>query len=347
MISIAFPNGVAPLPRMLLLAGDIGGTNARLTLLEVQGTSFAVREEEIYSSQTYESLEEILVDFQKRTKSVDVMGLGVAGPVVHGAVNITNLPYEISVSEIAEQTQTSHVYLINDLVANAYGLASLAEDDLMMLHPGSPTLRGNAALISPGTGLGEAGMFWDGKAYHPFSSEGGHTDYAPETESDIGLLRYLQKKYGHVSWERVVSGRGILEIYSFLHKFRQQPMPEEIQEKLGKTPSAAIISQAATDNDPIAKETMQMFLRNLANEAANVVMKLNAFGGLFIGGGILPKNLHLLEQDDFVHYFLEAGRMGRLLKDVTLQIILNDKTALMGAAYFAAYSARASVNPKT
>lgn len=346
MIPIAFPNGIGPLPNMLLLAGDIGGTNARLTLFEVEGNAFIIREEAIYRSQDYESLERILLDFQKRTSSVDVMGLGVAGPVVNGAVDITNLPYEISIASIASNTNSHFVYMINDLAANAYGLAGLGAEDLLVLHPGNAKLTGNAALISPGTGLGEAGMFWDGTAYHPFASEGGHTDYAPETEKDIELLRFLQKKYGHVSWERVVSGRGILEIYAFLVSHYGIEVTETLANKLEANQSAAVISEAAEAGDPLAHETMQIFLRNLANEAANVVMKLNAFAGLFIGGGILPKNLHLMEQDDFVRYFLEAGRMGPLLSEVTIQIILNDKAALMGAAHYAAYSARTQLGAR-
>ncbi|NND05337.1 MAG: glucokinase [Saprospiraceae bacterium] len=344
MIPIAFPNGLGSLPNMLLIAGDIGGTNARLTLFEVEGHTFDILEEETYRSQEYASLEVILEDFQKRTKSVDVMGFGVAGPVINGAVNITNLPYKISRQSIAQITSTPFVYLINDLAANAYGLASLQAEDLLELHPGNREFKGNAALISPGTGLGEAGMFWDGEAYHPFATEGGHTDYAPETEEDIGLLRFLQNKYGHVSWERVVSGRGILEIYEFLVSHYEKEIDETLAQKLEKNQSAAVISEAAAAGDALAHETMQIFLRNLANEAANVVMKLNAFGGLFIGGGILPKNLHLIEEDDFVKYFLEAGRMGPLLSEVTIQVILNDKAALMGAAHFAAYSARIHLN---
>ncbi len=340
MIPIAFPNGIALLPKMTVLAGDVGGTNTRLALFNVKGDVFERIREQTYSSKAYPSLEEIILDFEKGEKLADVVALGVAGPVMNGKVQITNLAYSISEESIRNTVGIQHVYLINDLKANAFGLSAIDQRDLMVLHEGSRELKGNAALISPGTGLGEAGLFWDGEAYHPFATEGGHADYAPETEQDIALLLYLQKKYGHVSWERVVSGMGIYDIYRFMIESQSTEIPQSLRQQIEKGDPAAAISKGAMDGDPTCQETMQLFLRNLANEAANVVMKLNAFGGLFIGGGILPKNLRFLHQKDFVDYFLEAGRMGTLLKEVTLQIILNDRTALLGSAYFGAYSAR-------
>ena len=340
MIPIAFPHGPGPLSRCVILAGDVGGTKTRLALFEMEGSEFRIIRESKFRSRDFPSLEAIIQEFQGGEKLTDVIGLGVAGPVINGSVSITNLPYRIKDASIRDQTGIQHVFMINDLRANAFGLAALKEEDMLVLHEGKRELKGNAALLSPGTGLGEAGLFWDGEAYHPFATEGGHTDYAPETEKDIALLLHLQKKYGHVSWERVVSGMGIYEIYRFLVELHQEDVPEWLQLKFREMDLAAAISWGSHEGEPTCQETMQMFLRNLANESANLVMKLNAFGGLFLGGGILPKNLKFLDRQDFVHYFLEAGRMGPLLEEVTLQIILNDHAALYGAAYFAAHSAR-------
>lgn len=220
----------------------------------------------------------MVLDFVGSEKP-DCISVGVAGPVINDSVKITNLNWSIEAKSCSETTGIPHVYMINDLVANIYGLATLEAKDFVVFHEGAPDIMGNAAIISPGTGLGEAGMFWDGHYFHPFATEGGHADYAPETEEDIGLLLYLQKIHGHVSWERVVSGMGINQIFEFLCQYRDYQPDDQMREALEKGDAAAIISQGSKDGDPVCKETMQMFWRNLANEAANIVMKYNGFGG--------------------------------------------------------------------
>ncbi len=320
---------------MKVLAGDIGGTKTHLALYQYDESSFRLLSEKTYRSKIHQSFPDMVADFVGNEKP-DCISVGVAGPVINDSVKITNLTWSIEAKECARETGIENVYLINDLVANIYGLTTLQDKDFIVFHEGAPEMLGNAAMISPGTGLGEAGMFWDGHYFHPFATEGGHADYAPETEEDIELLRFLQKIYGHVSWERVVSGMGIHQIFQFLCEYRNVIPDARITEELEKGDPAAVISQGSKNGDPICYETMQMFWRNLANEAANIVMKYNGFGGVFIGGGIVPKNLDVLNKDDFLHYFLEAGRMKRLLEKVPVYVVLNDRAALRGASFYGA-----------
>ncbi|MCB0667976.1 MAG: glucokinase [Saprospiraceae bacterium] len=320
---------------ILVLAGDIGGTKTNLALFHYAESTFRLLQEKTYSSRSFNSFNDMVLDFVGSEKP-DCISVGVAGPVINDSVKITNLNWSIEAKSCSETTGIPHVYMINDLVANIYGLATLEAKDFVVFHEGAPDIMGNAAIISPGTGLGEAGMFWDGHYFHPFATEGGHADYAPETEEDIGLLLYLQKIHGHVSWERVVSGMGINQIFEFLCQYRDYQPDDQMREALEKGDAAAIISQGSKDGDPVCKETMQMFWRNLANEAANIVMKYNGFGGVFIGGGIVPKNLDVLSKEDFLHYFLEAGRMKSLLEKVPVRIVLNDRAALQGASFYGA-----------
>ncbi|MBK8501737.1 MAG: glucokinase [Saprospiraceae bacterium] len=318
-----------------VLAGDIGGTKTHLALYHYSEDAFDLVHEKTYSSRIHDSFTAMVQDFVGPNKP-DCISVGVAGPVMGDFVKITNLSWSIDARKCARETGIEKVYLINDLVANIYGLATLRDEDFIVFHEGVPGLMGNAAMISPGTGLGEAGMFWDGHYFHPFATEGGHADYAPETAEDIALLLFLQKIHGHVSWERVVSGMGIHEIFQFLCQYRNYTPDSSIREALENGDPAAVISKGSKQGDPICHETMQMFWRNLANEAANIAMKYNGFGGVFIGGGIVPKNLDVLKKSDFLHYFLEAGRMKALLEKVPVKIVLNDRAALRGASFYGA-----------
>jgi glucokinase len=323
-----------------VLAGDIGGTKTHLALYSFEDSSFELMHEKTYRSKIHKNFSEMVLDFVGGQDLPDCISVGVAGPVIANQVKITNLDWSVNGAQCASRTGVKHVFLINDLVANIYGIPTLSKDDFITFHEGTTDMSGNAAMISPGTGLGEAGLFWDGHYFHPFATEGGHADYAPETEIDIALLQYLQKIHGHVSWERVVSGMGIHQIYQFLNIYRNIKPLRETRIKLESGDPAAVISEGAKAGDPICVETMAIFWRNLANEAANIVMKINGFGGVFIGGGIVPKNLDVLRKEDFLTYFLEAGRMKSLLEHVPVHIILNDKAAVRGAAFYGAMQYR-------
>lgn len=337
IINIGFPNPNQT-QDLRVIVGDVGGTKTLLSYYQVSSGKFELIDQARYRSKNYETLIDILDDYLKDKETPDRLSLGVAGPIVQGKVYLTNLGWNLDTQEIHDRMNIDRVYFLNDLVANAYGLGGLTENDIMTIHHGDPSLQGNAVIISPGTGLGEAGMYFNNDKYYPFATEGGHTDYAPENEEDLQIFKCLQKKYGHVSWERVVSGMGILEVHACLNSLTTDEAQAMIIEKYGVDDPAAAISHGARSGNEKCAQTMHLFLRNLANESANLVMKLMGTGGVFIGGGIVPKNLDMLQAKEFVGYFLEAGRMGPVLEKVPIHIILNDQTALIGAALYGYYN---------
>lgn len=317
----------------MVLAGDIGATKTNLALFKVEGDSVATLQETEYKSHDYKNIIELTDTFIKDFPIPDSICFGVAGPVLDGHAKLSNLMWEIDSDELSNHFGVKNVRLINDLEATAYGLAMLNEKDVAVIHSGNEAPVGNAAVIAPGTGLGEAGLYWDGNYYHPFATEGGHSDFAPRNEFDFELQTFLQKKFGHVSWERLVCGPGIVNIYQFLRDEKQREEPEWLKGKFKNADAAAVISQHVKQSE-ICKETMQVFIRYLAYESANLVLKLKATGGLFIGGGIAPQIVSLLENNVFYSSFCQSGRLNYLLEMVPVKIILNTKTALLGAAWY-------------
>lgn len=319
-----------------VLAGDIGGTKTNLALFTIEGDKIsATLKEGSFKSQDYNSLTPILDEFLKGSTVPQAVCMGVAGPVLNGKVKLTNLVWEIDNREIAAHLALKDVSLINDLEAMAYGLAMLNEKDTMLQQDGSVEASGNVAVIAPGTGLGQAGLFWDGKLYHPFATEGGHTDFAPRDKFDFELYEYLQYQFGHVSWERLVCGPGIYNIYRFLREEKKREQPNWLAEKISKGDAPAVISQNVA-NCELCKDTMQLFIRYLAFESANLVLKMKATGGLYIGGGIPPRILSLFDEYQFNQFFCGSGRMNLLLEKVPVKIILNTRSGLLGAAYYGA-----------
>ena len=323
----------------LVLAADVGGTKTILELFKVQRGHFTSLKTTTYRSKDYTSFLEIVQLFLMEQTMPDKICIGIAGPVLQGKCKTTNLAWVVDAEEIRQQLNIPYVFLINDLEANAYGLAALTPGDLVTLHKGLSQNGGNIAIIAAGTGLGEAGLFWDGQAYHPFPTEGGHASFSPRSELDIALCSYLQRQFGHVSWERVVSGMGIYNIYLFLRDVLKREEPTWLEEKMLSGDPASVISKTALQGGcPICDETMMLFVHYLAEESANLVLKMKATGGLFLGGGIAPKILPLLTEERFMPDFFPRGRMRELLEGVPVHIILNPHTALLGAAYFGAYS---------
>ncbi len=337
-IPIAFPHEKLSKDNMLVLAADVGGTKTHFALYKVGKDSLELIREEKFASQKHSSFKNILELFQWNTPLPDALSIAFAGPILNGHATATNLPWSIDLSELSKELKFKNIFLINDLQANAYGLAALQKEELHTLHEGDPSLKGNAAIIAPGTGLGEAGLFWDGKALHPYATEGGHTDFGPHDEIDDQLLDKLRSQFGHVSWERMVSGPGIWNIYEFLREQEGVDLPDWMEEKCKTIGNAAAVSHGATSGDPICKKAMDLFFKYLAEEAANLSVSFNATGGLFIGGGVVPKNLHLLNKEIFMEHFYDKGRMHPMLRQVPIHIVLNDKTALLGAIYYGAYA---------
>ncbi len=320
---------------IIVLAGDVGGTKTNLALYKMAKGETIELKEGNYKSQDYKSITEITNIFLKDQPQPEACCIGVAGPVFDQKVKLTNLSWEMDGNEIAKQMRLEKFHLINDLEATAYGLAMLSDDDTVTIHKGSEAPSGNAAIIAPGTGLGEAGLYFDGKVFHPFATEGGHCDFASRDQEDFELFEYLQKKFGHVSYERVICGPGIINIYQFLQEEKKLEEPSRVTEKIKQGDAAAEISQH-TEQSALCDKTMQLFIRFLAFESANLALKMKATGGLFIGGGIAPQLIPLFNKYQFSDSFKDSGRMSHLLEKVTASIILNTKTALLGAAYYGA-----------
>jgi len=318
----------------MILAGDIGGTKTRLALFTAVGERLESLAEEIFPSREHGGLDEIVRTFvSKQQVSVTHAGFGVAGPVKHGRCETTNLPWVVDARQLAGQLGIASVVLINDLEANAYGVAALEAKDFVILNQGAPDAEGNAAIIAAGTGLGEAGFYWDGAQHHPFACEGGHGDFAPRNELELELLRYLLTRFTHVSYERVLSGPGLYNIYQFLRDTGRSKEPVWLAEELRQQDPAATISQAAlTSRSALCVQALDLFVSLYGAEAGNLALKVMATGGLYVGGGIAPKIMQKLEDSTFVQAFIAKGRMRPLLEAIPVRVILNDQTALLGAA---------------
>ncbi len=325
----------------MILAGDVGGTSTRLAYFTVEGWRLNLVVEKDYPSRTYQGLNEIVGEFVAQHQlAIEYACFGIAGPVQHGRVETPNLPWVVDQKTIARELRIQPVWLINDLLANTYGILALEEKDFAVLNAGSPNASGNAAVISAGTGLGEAGAYWDGKHYHPFACEGGHADFAPRNELEIDLLRYLLKRFGHASWERVVSGPGLRNIFDFLRETGRGEAPAWLIAEIEAKDSSAVISQAALEGkSELCVQALDLFISCFGTEAGNLALKFLSTGGVFIGGGIAPKIIQRLRGKPFIEAFTDKGRFKHLLEAIPVRVILNDKTALLGAARYAGLQA--------
>jgi len=320
-----------------VLAGDVGGTKTSLAVFEVDGTALEVLALEKYPSQQFGSLDEIVRQFvEAQGQRYDWGSFGISGPVRNGRAETTNLPWLVDAKRLSDEIGFRKVWLMNDLEANAWGISALEEKDFCVLSEGNPDSGGNASIISAGTGLGQAGLFWNGKQHRPFASEGGHSDFAPNSDLEIALLQYLKRTRHHISWERVVSGMGLVNIYKFLHDYRNAETPAWLAEEMKAGDQAAAISKAAHDNRcPVCAETLELFVHLYGVEAGNHALKIMSTAGVYLGGGIAPKNLDLFRQGTFLRSFWSKGRMEPLMRDMPVKVILNDRTALYGPAVFA------------
>ncbi len=323
-----------------VLAGDIGGTKTRLAIAEVAGNQLHIEYENSYPSRDFETFEALLADFLRDVQAPAHAAIGIAGPVRGRAVRLTNLPWYIEADNLQRRFGLKTCDFLNDLEATAYGLPALGAEDLFTLQPGEPGERGNAAVIAAGTALGEAGLYWDGIHHHPYATEGGHTSFSPQNELEIDLLRYLQPLYGHVSWERVVSGMGLLDLHNFLRVYRKSTVPPWLNEEIQTGVAGAAISNAAlAGSDDICVETMDIFVRLYGAEAGNLALKAMSRGGMYVGGGIAPKILPLLQRGSFIEAFLSKGRMRYVLETMPVRVILNERAALYGPALRAGQAA--------
>ena len=322
----------------MILAGDIGGTNARLALFNLNEGQFRLVSASIFASREYAGLDEIVTKFVNAFEvHPDFACFGIAGPVRDGRVETSNLPWIVESNRLAAGLKIKQALLINDVEANAWGVPALSPEEVVTLNRVKENPIGNQAIISAGTGLGEAGMYWDGTKHHVFACEGGHADFAPRNELEIELFRYLSIRFGHVSWERIVSGPGLVNIFRFLRDTGRGTEPNWLTEEMLSVDPAAAISNAAIEGKcGLCEHALDLFVSVYAAEAGNLALKVMATGGIYIGGGIAPKVLPKMSGPLFMQAFIGKGRMQGLLESIPVHVITNDKIALLGAARCAA-----------
>jgi len=326
----------------LVLAGDIGGTKTRLGTFAVEAAGLRLLDEQSFASETAAGLEEILAEYLgTATPGLRAACFGIAGPVTGRRVRTTNLPWVVDAGELERSTGIPTVRLINDLEATAWGVVGVGEAKVRVLAAGAPWARGNAAVIAAGTGLGEAGIFSDGEVTRPFACEGGHASFSPTDEQGDRLLAFLRRQHGTVSWERVVSGPGLADLYRFLLAEDGRALPEWFVAAAAEGDPAAAVSEAALGGTcEVAARALELFARLYGEEAGNLALKLMATGGVWVGGGIAPKILPVLEGGAFMRGFLAKGRMRPLLETMPVRVVLDDRVALLGAARCAAAAVR-------
>jgi glucokinase len=324
----------------MILAGDIGGTKTNLALFSIQGSNLTAVSKRSFSSKDYPDLKSLVREFiSNNTAPVTRACFGVACPVVEGKCETPNLPWILDVGEISRSLGLESVKLINDLEATAYGLLTLNADQFVLLNEGSPPPEGNTCLIAAGTGLGEAIIYWDGNRYQPLASEGGHADFAPTNPREIELLRYLGARFGHVSYERVVSGPGLVNIYDFLKDSGYFVEPSWLRERFAERDLAAVIAEAALAGEvEICVKALDLFASIYGAEAGNLALKAKAVRGVYVGGGIAPKILKKLEDGSFMRAFTDKGRFSDFLSNIPVQVVLNEEAALLGAAHYTAFN---------
>ena len=313
-----------------ILAGDVGGTTTRLALFEGRGARLRKLAEGAYSSREWPSLDGPVAAFLAEAGTgCSRAAFGLPGPVQGGRVRTTNLPWEVEADALAGRLGLDDVVLVNDLEAAAWGVGDLSGDELRVLHPGLPGAAGNAAVVAAGTGLGVAGMFWDGRRHHPFACEGGHAAFAPAGDEERALLRHLEARHGRVSWERVVSGPGLVAIHDFLAAGeRSAPATGDV----GGDAAAAIAAAAVADPGGTAARAVRLFAGLYGAVAGDVALMMMASGGVWLAGGIAPKLLAVLEEGGFMGRFLAKGRMRPLVEAIPVRVALKADLALWGAA---------------
>jgi glucokinase len=322
---------------LIILAGDIGGTKTNLGLFLQGKKRPLLKVIETYSSREAIKLENIIEQFLERHPvSISSACFGIAGPVVNGRCKTTNLPWDVSETQIKGFFDWEEVRLINDLTATGQGIPLLNSRELISLNSVKTRKGQNLGLIAPGTGLGMALLIYQEGRYQSVSSEGGHADFSPNNEEEVKLWQYLHKRLGHVSIERVVSGPGLLNIYAWMKESRRHKEPKWLARKIKEMDPARVITEAAIKKtNPLCIEALNMFVSILGGISGNLALTGMTTGGIYLGGGIPPKILPVLQKGLFIKAFTNKGRFKDLLEKMPVRVILNDRTALLGAASFA------------
>jgi glucokinase len=320
----------------MILAGDIGGTKTYLALFDANNNRLAKISETRFENRNFSDLDSIIEEFLKgENEKPEVVCLGVAGPIIDGNCDLTNLDWRIETGRLEKQFDKA--YLINDLVAMACAVPCLEEKDVAVLQSGLQVKEGRISVVAAGTGLGQAFLIpTDSEKYYAVDSEGGHADFAPRNKLETELLFFLQKKFARVSVERIVSGPGLIHIFDFVKEKFYSGGSEDWQENLQNEERAAEIIRCAVEKkSEICEKTLSLFVELYGALAGNLALQFLAKGGVYLGGGIVPRILPLLEQGSFMQAFLEKGRFKSFLTDTPVKVILNDRSALLGAAQYA------------
>lgn len=326
--------------QIVYLAGDIGGTKTRLGLFTPGSRRPRAKRVQAFASSDHSNLASIISAFLS-TRAVPVAGacFGVAGPVADGRCRTTNLPWSVSEKKISRQFGWPRTRLINDLTATALAVDLLRPAETAAVHAGRRRPQGSRVILAPGTGLGQSFLFTAPDGPVAVSSEGGHVDFSPSCDAEIDLWRFLQRRFGHVSVERVLSGSGLVNIYKWLRQSGRYREPRWLAKRLESGDSAAAVSSAAIDRQtPIAAAALTRFVSVLGAVAGNLALMVNATGGVYLGGGIPPKILPFIQRRDFLTAFCQKGRFQKFLEQIPVRVILNDQAALLGAARCAAES---------
>jgi len=322
----------------MILAGDVGGTKASLAHYALENGKLNRVLLKTYSSRDFDSLNTVIRLFRKEHPApLTAAGFGIAGPVTEGRCTLTNLGWKVNAADIAQELRLESVALLNDLEATGYGVLRLEDADMVVIQEGRARRQGAIAVIAAGTGLGEGGLIWDGTGYRSFPSEGGHVDFAPRDELEMDLLRFLMQDLDHVSYERILSGPGLSVLYRFFRSRSSEREPRWLTEALaGGHPSAVISAAGLEGRDAVCVSALELFVSLYGAEAGNLALKVLAAGGVYVAGGIAPKIIAKIREGGFLKSFLEKGRHSGVLEQIPLRVVLNEHTALTGAAHYAA-----------
>ena len=328
----------------MILAGDVGGTKVDLALYMFDKGQLTPVYEHKYHARDFTGLAAIVNAFvaewkQSSGQSADILAacFGVPGPVRHGRLKLTNLPWILDSTQLASELHIEHVFLINDLEANGYGISELKPDQIMVLSHGDPAAVGHRGLIAAGTGLGEAILIWNGRTHLPVASEGGHADFAARNDDEIGLLQYLKTNLrGRVSCERVISGLGMANVYAYCRDVKKMEEPAWLKERMqAEDPNAVIGELGEAGTSEICAHTLELFVSAYGAEAGNLALKILSVGGMYVGGGIAPRIVKKMQDGSFMKAFTDKGRLSELLVHTPVRLILESRAALIGAAAFA------------
>lgn len=322
-----------------LISVDIRQDKTVVGHFVTQDKKVFLKEENSYDTSSFASISAIINEFLKANNLSQISKIAVAvpGPVINGKSAPQRLPWKVDAEEIKHETLIENVFLINDLEASAYGLGN-SDDRFLTIHDSPNSTVGNVAILSPGAGLGEAGLYYDGECLRPFATEGGHCEFSPRTNDEVEFYQFLQKIYGIVSWESVLSTAGLFNVYRFLRDVKQQKQPEWLTQEIeAGNFTEAIINGALTERDRICNMTIDTFIIFLAREANSLVLKLKATGGLFLTGEIPMMLEKFLHNEKFYKNFIISDKMDNLLQDIPIYLLKDEKTIINGAAMYAAF----------